>query len=133
MKKQISLCLTNLLERFFCTRLGTKKIAVWAFNITNVIAITSFAWGLQFGRHNQKKEKKFLNKNIDLTANGSGLLISLQYLNGYTGGKRHRDDSNNGFFIGGAAGFTIADLISEKKGVGASILLELDYILFQNH
>ena len=30
------------------------------------------------------------------------------------------------FFIGGAVGFTIADLISEKKGGGAGILLELD-------
>lgn len=46
--------------------------------------------------------------------------------NGYTGGKGHRDDANNGFFIGGTAGFTIADLISEKRVGDALILLELN-------
>jgi hypothetical protein len=57
---------------------------------------------------------------------GRHCLFRCNTWNGYTGGIRHRDDLNNGFFIGGAAGFTIADLISEKKGGGAPILLELD-------
>ncbi len=57
---------------------------------------------------------------------GRDCLFRCNTWNGYTGGKGHSDDSNNVFFIDGAAWFTIADLNSEKKSGGALILLELD-------
>ncbi|MBA3977065.1 MAG: hypothetical protein H0X50_02565 [Nitrosopumilus sp.] len=100
-------------------------MAVEAFDIIRVIAITSFAGGTSFvGALISKKQKFSEQKILALTAFGAGLLMSAAVFGMVTEAEKDIGMMQTMiFFIGGAVVFTIADLIAEKKGGGAGILL----------
>ena len=100
-------------------------MAVEAFDIIRVIAITSFAGDTSFvGALISKKHKFSEQKILALTAFGAGLLMSATVFGMVTEAEKDIGMMQTMiFFIGGAVVFTIADLIAEKKGGGAGILL----------
>lgn len=100
-------------------------MAIEVFDILRVIAITSFVGGASFlGALISKKRKFSEQKILALTAFGAGILMSAAIF-----GMVVEAEKNIGLsltmisFVGGAVVFTIADVIAEKKGGGAGILL----------
>ena len=96
-----------------------------AIDILRVIAITGFAGGTSFlGVYISKRINFTEDQVLAFTAFGAGILISAAVFSMVI-----EAEKNIGIiatllaFIGGAIVFTIADLIAEKKGGGAAILL----------
>ena len=96
-----------------------------ALDILRVIAITSFAGGTSFLGVYIGKRMRFTDQQVlTLTAFGAGILIAAAVFEMVI-----EAEKNIGItltliaFLAGAALFTIADMIAEKKGGGAGILL----------
>jgi ZIP family zinc transporter len=96
-----------------------------ALDILRVIAITSFAGGTSFLGVYIGKRMRFTEHHVlTLTAFGAGILIAAAVFEMVI-----EAEKNIGItltliaFLAGAALFTIADMIAEKKGGGAGILL----------
>ena len=94
-------------------------------DILRVIAITSFAGGTSFLGVYIGKRMRFTDQQVlTLTAFGAGILIAAAVFEMVI-----EAEKNIGItltliaFLAGAALFTIADMIAEKKGGGAGILL----------
>src|ERR671919_2087484 len=99
--------------------------AFGAIDILKVIAITAFAGGTSFlGVYNAKRVKFAEQHVLTLTAFGAGILIGAAVFEMVI-----EAEKNIGItltliaFLAGAILFTIADMIAEKKGGGAGILL----------
>ena len=96
-----------------------------ALDILRVIAITSFAGGTSFLGVYIGKRIRFTDQQVlTLTAFGAGILIAAAVFEMVI-----EAEKNIGIiltliaFLAGAALFTIADVIAERKGGGAGILL----------
>jgi ZIP family zinc transporter len=96
-----------------------------ALDILRVIAITAFAGGTSFLGVYIGKRMRFTEHHVlTLTAFGAGILIAAAVFEMVI-----EAEKNIGItltliaFLAGAALFTIADMIAEKKGGGAGILL----------
>jgi zinc transporter, ZIP family len=96
-----------------------------ALDILRVIAITAFAGGTSFLGVYIGKRMRFTDQQVlALTAFGAGILIAAAVFEMVI-----EAEKNIGItltliaFLAGAALFTIADMIAEKKGGGAGILL----------
>lgn len=96
-----------------------------ALDILRVIAITSFAGGTSFLGVYIGKRMRFTDQQVlTLTAFGAGILIAAAVFEMVI-----EAEKNIGIiltliaFLAGAALFTIADMIAERKGGGAGILL----------
>jgi zinc transporter, ZIP family len=96
-----------------------------ALDILRVIAITAFAGGTSFLGVYIGKRMRFTDQQVlTLTAFGAGILIAAAVFEMVI-----EAEKNIGItltliaFLAGAALFTIADMIAEKKGGGAGILL----------
>lgn len=96
-----------------------------ALDILRVIAITSFAGGTSFLGVYIGKRIRFTDQQVlTLTAFGAGILIAAAVFEMVI-----EAEKNIGIiltliaFLAGAALFTIADMIAERKGGGAGILL----------
>jgi zinc transporter, ZIP family len=96
-----------------------------ALDILRVIAITAFAGGTSFlGVYIGKRMRFTEHQVLTLTAFGAGILIAAAVFEMVI-----EAEKNIGItltliaFLAGAALFTIADMIAEKKGGGAGILL----------
>ena len=96
-----------------------------ALDILRVIAITAFAGGTSFlGVYIGKRVRFTEHHVLTLTAFGAGILIAAAVFEMVI-----EAEKNIGItltliaFLAGAALFTIADMIAEKKGGGAGILL----------
>jgi ZIP family zinc transporter len=94
-------------------------------DILRVIAITSFAGGTTFlGIYISKRTNFTEDHVLALTAFGAGILISAAIFSMVIEAEKSIGVMATLFaFIGGAIVFTIADIIAEKKGGGAGILL----------
>jgi ZIP family zinc transporter len=99
--------------------------AFGALDILRVIAITAFAGGTSFLGVYIAKRIRFAEQHIlTLTAFGAGILIAAAVFEMVI-----EAEKNIGItltliaFLGGAIVFAIADMIAEKKGGGAGILL----------
>src|SRR5215207_8773483 len=99
--------------------------AFGAIDILRVVAITGFAGGTSFLGVYISKHIKFAEQNVlALTAFGAGILFSAAVFEMVI-----EAEKNVGItvtlvaFLVGAIIFTIADVIAEKKGGGAGILL----------
>src|SRR5919108_5641808 len=94
-------------------------------DILRVIAITSFAGGTTFlGIYISKRTNFTEDHVLALTAFGAGILISAAIFSMVIEAEKTIGVMATLFaFIGGAIVFTIADIIAEKKGGGAAILL----------
>ena len=92
-------------------------------DILRVIAITGFAGGTSFlGVYLSKRINFTEDQVLAFTAFGAGILISAAIFSMVI--EAEKSITATLFtFIGGAIVFTIADLIAEKKGGGAAILL----------
>ena len=96
-----------------------------SIDVIRVIAITAFAGGTSFVGAIISKKKRFSEQQIlTLTAFGAGILMAAAVFEMVI-----EAESEIGIvltlmsFMGGAMIFTIADIIAEKKGGGAGILL----------
>jgi zinc transporter, ZIP family len=98
---------------------------IGAIDILRVIAITSFAGGTTFlGIYISKRTNFAEDHVLALTAFGAGILISAAIFSMVIEAEKSIGITATLFaFIGGAIVFTIADIIAEKKGGGAGILL----------
>jgi len=94
-------------------------------DILRVIAITGFAGGTSFlGVYISKRINFTEDQVLAFTAFGAGILISAAVFSMVIEAEKSIGITATLFaFIGGAIVFTIADLIAEKKGGGAAILL----------
>ena len=94
-------------------------------DILRVIALLSFAGGTSFLGALISKYKKFGNQQIlFLTAFGAGILISAAIFEMVVEAEKIIGIILTLFsFIGGSIIFTIADIIAERRGGGAGILL----------
>jgi ZIP family zinc transporter len=94
-------------------------------DILRVIALLSFAGGTSFLGALISKYKKFGNQQIlFLTAFGAGILISAAIFEMIVEAEKIIGIILTLFsFIGGSIIFTIADIIAERRGGGAGILL----------
>jgi ZIP family zinc transporter len=94
-------------------------------DILRVIAITGFAGGTSFlGVYLSKRINFTEDQVLAFTAFGAGILISAAVFSMVIEAEKSIGITATLFtFIGGAIVFTIADLIAEKKGGGAAILL----------
>jgi len=90
-----------------------------------VVAITAFAGGTSFVGALISKRIKFSESQIlSLTAFGAGILIAATIFEMVIEAEKEIGIITMIFaFMGGAVIFTIADIIAEKKGGGAGILL----------
>ena len=98
---------------------------IGAIDILRVIAITGFAGGTSFlGIWISKRMKFSADQTLGLTAFGAGILMSAAIFSMVV-------EAEKGIgiaatlcaFLGGAIAFTLADIVAEKKGGGAGILL----------
>ena len=98
---------------------------IGVIDILRVIAITSFAGGTTFlGIYISKRTNFSEDHVLALTAFGAGILISAAIFSMVIEAEKSIGIMATLFaFIGGAIVFTIADIIAEKKGGGAGILL----------
>ena len=99
--------------------------AIEVADIMRVIAITAFAGGTTFlGIWISKKAKFSEDHILTLTAFGAGILISAAVFSMVIEAEKSIGIIATLIaFMGGAIIFTIADMIAEKKGGGAGILL----------
>src|SRR5829696_6047058 len=100
-------------------------VAIGVADILRVIAITAFAGGTTFlGIWISKKINFSEDQILTLTAFGAGILISAAIFSMVIEAEKSIGIIATLFaFMGGAIVFTIADLIAERKGGGAGILL----------
>src|SRR5215210_3122414 len=98
---------------------------IGAIEILRVIAITSFAGGTTFlGIYISKRTNFAEDHVLALTAFGAGILISAAIFSMVIEAEKSIGIMATLFaFIAGAIVFTVADVIAEKKGGGAGILL----------
>src|ERR671919_1381312 len=98
---------------------------IGAIDILRVIAITSFAGGTSFlGIYISKRTNFSEDHVLALTAFGAGILISAAIFSMVIEAEKSIGIMATLFaFIGGAIVFTIADIIAERRGGGAGILL----------
>lgn len=104
---------------------AAETTAIGAIEIFRVIAITAFAGGTSFlGIWISKKIDFSEDQGLALTAFGAGILISAAIFSMLIEAEKTIGIATTLFaFLGGAVVFTIADIIAEKKGGGAGILL----------
>jgi ZIP family zinc transporter len=96
-----------------------------ALDILRVIAITAFAGGTSFLGVYIGKRMRFTDQQVlTLTAFGAGILIAAAVFEMVIEAEKSIGITLTLIaFLAGAVLFTIADMIAEKKGGGASILL----------
>jgi len=94
-------------------------------DVLRVLALTSFAGGTSFLGALISKYKKFDDKQLlFLTAFGAGILVSAAIFEMVIEAEKIIGITwTLLFFIGGSIIFTIADVIAERRGGGAGILL----------
>src|ERR671920_888232 len=100
-------------------------VAIGVADVLRVIAITAFAGGTTFlGIWISKKTNFSEDHILALTAFGAGILISAAIFSMVIEAEKSIGIIATLFaFMGGAIVFTIANMIAEKKGGGAGILL----------
>ena len=104
--------------------MATETI-IGAIDILRVIIITAFAGGTTFlGIYISKRIKFSDDQVLSLTAFGAGILISAAIFSMVIEAEKSIGITLTLVgFVGGAIIFTIADILAEKKGGGAGILL----------
>lgn len=98
---------------------------IGALDILRVIAITGFAGGTSFlGIWISKRMKFSADQTLGLTAFGAGILMSAAIFSMVVEAEKGIGIAATLVaFLGGAIAFTLADIVAEKKGGGAGILL----------
>ena len=98
---------------------------IGALDILRVIAITGFAGGTSFlGIWISKRMKFSADQILALTAFGAGILMSAAIFSMVVEAEKGIGIAATLVaFLGGAIAFTLADIVAEKKGGGAGILL----------